>query len=59
MERFGDLHSVTTPDMTSDRLNYVEVGFESPSEEIRTGNLEFVILSKERTFSGAALKKMS
>lgn len=51
MERFGDLHSVTTQDMTSDRLNYVEVGFESSSEEICTGNLVFVMLSKERTLA--------
>lgn len=50
---------MTTQDMTSDRLNYVEVGFESPSEEICTGDLVFVMLSTEGTFSSADLKKMS
>lgn len=45
--------------MSSDRLNYVEVGFESPCEENCPGNLVFVVLSKERTFSSVDLKKMS
>lgn len=30
---------MTTQDTTSDGLNYVQVGFESPSEEICAGDL--------------------